>query len=337
MKVTTLQYRIKDQTTGKHLNKMAGAVNFVWNYCNSINKERWDKFHLTYSEFDLNSMTKGCSKDLGIGSKTIQLVAKELTTRRFQYKKIKLSWRSRKRSLGWIPFYADNIRVRKDVVTYFGHKFKIWLSRPITGKILCGSFSQNSKGQWFINLSIEDTTISKVKTTNEVGIDLGLKTIVSLSTGVDLSRDNLTNKYAAKLATAQRAKKKKLVRSIHLKIANKRKDWNHKVTTTLVRDFDKIVVGDVSSSKLIKTKLAKSVLDAGWFQFKTMLKYKAITLGVEIKMVNESFSTITCSSCKDRTGPKGLSGLGVRQWICSSCGITHNRDTNAATNILLSA
>lgn len=80
--------------------------------------------------------------------------------------------------------------------------------------------------------------------------------------------------------------------------------------------------------------MAKSVSDASWADFKTMLAYKAIALGVDFKEVNESFSTVTCSSCLKRTGPSGLSGLGVREWACSACGSIHERDVNAATNIL---
>lgn len=80
--------------------------------------------------------------------------------------------------------------------------------------------------------------------------------------------------------------------------------------------------------------MAKSVSDAGWSSFKSMLAYKAIKLGVEVKEVNESFSTVTCSVCKERTGPKGARGLGVRNWTCGYCGTEHLRDVNAATNIL---
>src|SRR5690606_11700525 len=108
-------------------------------------------------------------------------------------------------------------------------------------------------------------------------------------------------------------------------------------STQLVKDYDKIFTGNVSSSKLKKTRMAKSVSDAGWSQLKTMLAYKAKSLGVEMKEVNESFSTVTCSTCRERTGPKGLSGLGVREWMCSSCGTSHHRDVNAAMNILHSA
>ena len=118
------------------------------------------------------------------------------------------------------------------------------------------------------------------------------------------------------------------------RIKNKRKDWNYKVTTQLTNEYDVLAVGNVSSSKLIKTKMAKSVSDAGWADFKTMLSYKALRLGITYQEVNESFSTVTCSGCKARTGPRGQAGLGVRSWGCSECGTLHERDVNAARNIL---
>jgi len=334
MRYTTLQYRIKDETTAKHLNKMAGAVNFVWNYCNEVNYDSWLKFHKTYSAFDLNKKTAGCAKDLGLHSQTVQAIAEEYAKCCKQLKKVKLAWRSRKRSLGWIPFKAACVKLKGDSITYNGHSFRFWVSRSIEGSIRFGSFAQDAKGHWFVNLIIEDCDGGRVATGKEVGIDLGLKTIATLSDGTQLDRENLTRKYEQKLAMAQRANKKKLVKTIHTKIKNQRKDWNHQQTTKLIRNYDLIVIGNVSSSKLKKTRMAKSVSDAGWSSFKTMLAYKAVALGVEVREVNESFSTVTCSFCKERTGPKGQAALGVRNWVCSACGASHQRDVNAAQNIL---
>jgi putative transposase len=90
----------------------------------------------------------------------------------------------------------------------------------------------------------------------------------------------------------------------------------------------------VNASGLAKTKMAKSVLDAGWSAFRTMLKYKSDHAAVWFDEVNESYSTQECCACHARTGPKGLGDLVVRQWSCNVCGAQHDRDTNAAKNIL---
>jgi IS605 OrfB family transposase len=138
------------------------------------------------------------------------------------------------------------------------------------------------------------------------------------------------------LAKSQRARTKKKTRSIHAKIKNKRRDEAQKFTTRLVQENAAIFVGDVSSSKLTKTRMAKSVLDAGWSQLKSMLEYKSRWAGVIYEVVDERYSTQTCSECGSisDSSPKGIAGLRIRAWTCSDCGTIHARDVNAARNIL---
>ena len=332
--IQTFKYRIKDSNSAKILNKMAGAVNFVWNYCNEVSKKSITYNSKWLSEYDLNNLTASCSKELGISSVTVQSVCKEYVVRRVKARKVKLAWRSKVRSLGWIPTKANAISMHKDTVTYAGHTFRFWKSRELFGKIKTANFSQDANGRWYMNIQCEVEKYLLQKTGKEIGIDLGLKTIACDSDGNKYDRENLTKQFEDKLAMAQRARKKKLVRSIHAKIRNSRSDWAHKTTTEIVKSYDNIVVGNVSSSKLIKTNFAKSVSDAGWCQFKSLLAYKAIRFGKDFKEVNESFSTVTCSVCLNKTGASGLSALGVREWTCSVCGCHHDRDTNAAQNIL---
>lgn len=313
---------------------MSGAVNYVWNYVNQTSIEYLDKKSKWLSKYDLQRLTKGCSTHLGILASTIQFVSDRYHESRQKTKKRKLAWRSSKRSRGWVPFRHEGIKVENDVVTYNKLKFRMWLSRPIEGKIKCGQFSCDSKGNWFVAFSCDVPKVIRAPNNSSVGIDLGLKTIAALSTGAKFVRENITQSFATKLATAQRAKKKNQVTKIHNKIRSIRKDWNHKQTTIIVNSFGSISVGDVSPIKLLKTRMSKSVSDASWFDFKSMLKYKAAALGVEYKEVNEKFSTVTCSACLNKTGPSGLSSLGVREWVCGSCGVYHDRDTNSAINIL---
>jgi putative transposase len=136
------------------------------------------------------------------------------------------------------------------------------------------------------------------------------------------------------LGIAQRANKKYQVKKLNKHIKNQRKDFHHKLSTKLVKEYDAIAVGDVSSSALAKTNLAKSVMDAGWSSFRDILRYKAIGHGVRFQEVSENFTTQLCSSCNAKTGPRGLEGLGIRTWCCSSCGANHDRDVNSAINIL---
>jgi IS605 OrfB family transposase len=121
---------------------------------------------------------------------------------------------------------------------------------------------------------------------------------------------------------------------LHRKAARRRKDALHKFSRKIVNRYHYIVVGDVSSLKLVKTKMAKSVLDAGWGMLKGYLQYKGEYAGREFLIVNERNTTRTCSGCGALTGPSGPDMLVVRRWVCVSCGVTHDRDVNAARNIL---
>jgi len=114
----------------------------------------------------------------------------------------------------------------------------------------------------------------------------------------------------------------------------RRKDALHKLSTALVREYGAIFIGNVNASALAKTRLAKSVLDSGWSAFRTMLQYKGADASVWFEEVEEAYSTQTCSCCASRTGPKGVAGLGIRSWRCEVCGTLHDRDVNAAKNIL---
>ena len=103
----------------------------------------------------------------------------------------------------------------------------------------------------------------------------------------------------------------------------------------LVKENALIIIGNLSAKKLVKTRMAKSVLDAGFSAFKTMLKYKCENAGVLFEEVNEAYTTQTCSCCGSRcSSPRGRTGLGIREWQCMGCGTLHDRDINSALNIL---
>ncbi|MBV6271300.1 transposase, partial [Alcaligenaceae bacterium CGII-47] len=110
----------------------------------------------------------------------------------------------------------------------------------------------------------------------------------------------------------------------------------HKLSHRLVNEFDYIAVGNVNAKGLAKTRLAKSVHDAAWSSFRNMLQFKAITHGATVAQVSERLTSQTCSSCGNLpdSRPNSIAGLGIREWVCSDCGAMHDRDVNAALNIL---
>ena len=331
----TYRYRIKDATSGKHLLHMAWACNTVWNFCNEVSLLAWRRHKHCLSAFDLINLTAGAGHDLGLHTDTLSAICQEYAKRKRQCHKIKLKWRSRKRSLGWIPFQGRCVRLREGAITYKGRPLRFWQSRPVGGTVKTGSFSQDACGHWYVNLQCAVDAPGVPLGEAEIGIDLGLKNQITCSDrDAPYSRDNLTRQHEVALAVAQRAHKTKRVKAIHARIANARKDWAHKTTTTIVQRARLIVVGKVSSSQLSQTRMAKSVYDAGWRQLRTLLEYKASRLGVPYREVNESWSSVTCAVCLARSGPRGLGALGVRAWTCAQCGSLHDRDRNAAHNIL---
>jgi len=334
----TYKFRLKDGgNKRKQLLRWASAVNTVWNYCNEASYQTLRKHSKWLSFKELTNLTAGSNKELELQSQVVQQVCKEYVRKRVQTKRQKLSWRKShgsKRSLGWIPCTNQNIVVYDGQEVVFNKKtFKFWKSREIPDTIKSVSFNEDARGRWYVNFVCEVEEAPQYGML-DLGVDLGIKTQATISDGRKFERENLTKKYEDRLAMAQRARKKKLVRTIQTKIANIRKDWNHKTANAILKDARLVVIGDVSCTKLAKTKMAKSVLDSAWGQLRLFLRYKAIRLGTIYMDQNESWTTIPCSDCFERTGPSGLRGLSIREWVCSNCGSIHDRDVNAARNIL---
>ena len=120
MSTLTYRYRLKDATCGTHLRQRAGAINDVWNYYNEVSLLAFRRDQTWLTAYALHKLTAGTSKDVRLSAETIQQVCPAYVTRRRQCRKSKLPWRSRKRSLGWIPFKAAYIRLQGDTVPYCG-------------------------------------------------------------------------------------------------------------------------------------------------------------------------------------------------------------------------
>ena len=337
----TLRLRIKDKHA-RVLGAMAREVNQVWNFCNETSHRAIRERHQWLSGYDLQKLTNGFSKCEGIriGSPTVQQVCEEYAKARKQFKKAKLRWRvsnpkSSKYSLGWIPFKARALQYKAGQIAFAGHKFSLWDSYGLAAyELRSGCFSQDSRGRWYLNVVVNVQAKTSTATAS-VGIDMGLKECATASDTQKLV-GRWYRQEEKRLAKAQRANKKARVRALHAKIANRRKDEMHKFSTAMVKNCGAIFVGDVASAKLVKTKMAKSTLDAGWSMLKTMLEYKCSHAGVVFEVVDESHTTQTCSCCGSipASSPKGRAGLRIRAWACSECGAVHDRDVNAAKNIL---
>ncbi|MCX5196749.1 transposase [Streptomyces sp. NBC_00249] len=205
--------------------------------------------------------------------------------------------------------------------------------------------SRDSAGRWFVSLLCEDTPAPMPATTNAVGIDAGLTVLVTLSTGEKIPNPRHERRDRDRLARAQRAlarkekgsrnraKARTRVARIHARITDRRRDHLQKLTTRLVRENQTLVIEDLTVKNLLRNHtLARAICDAGWRELRSMLEYKTAWYGRELITIDRWFpSTRLCSACGIVADTMPLH---VREWTCGNCGTTHDRDGNAAVNLL---
>jgi putative transposase len=339
--IRTLRLKVKAEGHA-WLNAAAIEVNQVWNFANASSYKAARPFAgqpQWLTAFDLDKLTAGASKCFErIGSESIQRVNAEYATRRQQFKLSRLNWRvskGAKRSLGWVPFKAMQLKRKGKSLRFSGKALRVFERELLDGaRWKCGCFAQDSVGDWWlcVPIAVEASQSSAPKL--EVGIDLGVEHIATTSDGDKLRPGRFYRNIERRIANAQRRGHKRQAKRLHRTAARRRKEALHRFSTKIVKEYQNIVIGDVSSRKLVKTRMAKSVLDAGWGILKTQLRYKGQQAGRRVSIVNERNTTRECNDCKALTGPAGIAMLDVRTWVCSACGVTHDRDVNAARNML---
>jgi putative transposase len=367
--IKTYHYRIKDSgKSGKILKKMASSVNFVWNYCKITQKSALKNKPVKqvidsktgkvisipyfFSKFEMNALVSGSSKELGIHSQSIQAVSEEYTTRRKQFKNI-LRWRGKK-SLGWIPFKSSAIKLDKNQVSYSKHKFSYWNSRdlPIDAKIKSGSFSQDSRDRWYLNITFETSIQSFIcEDQSEIGIFIGDKSLVSCSNGTKIKKPILSLKVIKKLKNFNKSrkiflkkikklKKNKLIlpklkqeKNLKAKIANIKQDYYHKESTKIVKNSSLIILNshNKKSNKLLK-KRKPLTLSSDIKTFQNMLCYKAVRAGRTYKVIpgkNQNWTFSKCCIMRPRIR------IGMRVWKCRNCNKVNDYGANASIHLIL--
>lgn len=349
-----LKYRIYPTEEQKVLiEKTFGCCRFVYNNALSVKKDLYTKDKTNISSYDLIKKLSEIKKDFEwlkeVDSISLQQSLLDLDS---AYKKF---FREKR---GFPNFHKKG---KKDSYRTLNVKkiSRKYIKLPKIGKILVSEKLKNKinihnatiskrAGKYFVSLLIDYTPpkINKVK--NEVGIDVGIKTLATLSNGVSYENIKTTQKYSKRLAILQkrlsrkqkgsknREKAKLKVEKIYLKMENVRKDYLNKITTAIAKQYSFVGIEDLNVKGMLKNhNLAKSISDCSWSEFFRQLEYKCSWYGCILQKIGRyEPSSKTCSHCGCVLDKLSLK---TREWICPECGTHHDRDINAAKNILITA
>lgn len=238
----------------------------------------------------------------------------------------------------------SGFRVKGDRVflSKIGH-VKAVVHRPLQGEIKTATVRKTATGKWFVSLSCEVADEPLPESSEAVGVDVGLKDIIATSDGESVPAPKFFRKEEKDLARTQRrlseapkgsrerAKRRKIVAKVHERIKNKRSNFAHQESRKLVNRYGFIAVEDLGVNRMVKNHcLAKSIADAAWTGLINQLFFKAERAGRTVVKVPPHYTSQDCSSC----GHRQIMPLSKRVYDCPSCGLSLDRDTNAAKNIL---
>ncbi|MFI6281645.1 RNA-guided endonuclease InsQ/TnpB family protein [Streptomyces sp. NPDC050988] len=340
------------------LSRIFGCVRKVYNLALQARTEAWTlrQERITYNATSAMLTAWKKTEELAflndVSSVPLQQCLRHLQTAftNFFAKRAKYpSFKSKKKSRASAEYTSSAFRFRDGrlMLAKMAEPLDIVWSRPLPEGATPSTVtvSRDAAGRWFVSMLCDDPSVEPLPATDSaVGIDAGLDSLLTLSTGEKITNPKHERKYRARLARAQRnlAKKEKgsnnrakarlKVAKIHARICGARRDRLYKLTTRLVRDTQTIVIEDLAVRNMVKNHtLARAISDAAWFEFRSLLQYKAAWYGREVIAVDRWFpSSRLCSACGVITSKLPLN---VRTWTCD-CGTTHDRDVNAANNIL---
>jgi transposase len=318
------------------LNTWLFQLTGVWNWAiRKIEQDAKDGIYYTRTAF--HNLLADHGKKLGMPSHTLQsMLDTAYTAWQRCYKKLakKPRLKGQRNKLTSIPFpdpftAPEATRIHLPRIGYV----RFHTQDIPAGHIKSGRIIKRASG-WYLCLFI-DAQPQAIPHTGDgaIGIDPGFHHLLTLSSGETIAHPHELRQTVTRLAQAQRGGRQRLAARLQERLANQRKDRNHKLSRRLVADNHTIVWSKDHHKGMAKA-FGKSVASAGHAQLRGMLAYKCTASGRRFLEVPSQYSTKTCSACGSLSGPTGYAGLQVRQWTCA-CGATHDRDVNAAVNTLL--
>jgi putative transposase len=335
------------------INKTFGCCRFVYNHFLSKRKEIYETEQKTLNynacSAELTKLKKELTWLKEVDSTALQTTLKDLDSAYQKFFKEKKGYPKYKSKKNSVQSYTSKMGIKVEgnhiQLPKLG-KVKFAKSREIEGRIIKATIRRNQSGKYFVSLTCEVEIKQLPPSDKRVGIDLGIKSFATLSTGEKIPNPKYLNKYLKqlkywqrKLSRRQRGGKNREkarleVARIHEKIVNCRTDFLHKVSSRLINENQVIAIEDLNVKGMLQNgRLARHIGDASWSEFTRQLEYKAQWYGREVKKINRFFaSSQICSECGHKN--EVVKDLSIREWICSECGTKHDRDINAAKNIL---
>lgn len=339
-----------------------GCCRYVYNHYLTVRREAYEKDKIALNYYD-------CCKDLTnhkkenewlflVSNAALQQSLKDLDT---AYKNF-FHGIKKKKMVGYPKYKSKKDNRQSYRVTNVGNIIRICdnkinlpklklvkckVSKKVDGRILNATISRNPAGQYYVSICCTDVEIKPFEKTGEnVGIDLGIKDLAICSNEIRYPNHKFYNKSEKKIAKLNRQLARKSrgsnnrnkarikLAKAYQKIAYQRKDTIHKMTAELVKNYDVICIEDLNVSGMVRNhKLAKHISDSSFYEIRRQLEYKTKWYGKELVVIDKFYpSSQICHCCGAKY--EGTKDLFIRKWICPECGIEHDRDINAAINIL---
>lgn len=341
----------------KQLSQTFGCVRYVYNRALAERSRAWSEEQKRVSYAETDKMLTGWKRDpetqwLAEPSKgPLQATLRNLESAYVSFWKKRSGYPTfkRKGQGDSATYFAGCFSYRNGEIKLAKQKepLRIVWSRLLPDGVIPSqvTVSKDASGRYHISILVEETIEHLPPTDTSVGIDAGITSLYTFSTGEKVKNPRHTQRDEKKLRRAQqqlsrkqkgsknREKARCKVARIHARIADRRRDHLHKLSTRLIHENQVIAIEDLSVRNMVRNrKLSKAISDASWSTFRTMLEYKASWYGRELVVIDRFYpSSKTCSACGHLQAKLPLN---IREWECPACGADHDRDVNAAKNIL---